>query len=47
LPLQQQLFFPRDRYKKGTIAWPTVQQSCVPTRQAVVAMAQRVIELGR
>ena len=44
--MQQHLSVPWHRYKKGTIAWPTVQQSCVPIRQAFVAMAQRLVELG-
>ena len=44
--MQQQLSVPWHRYKKGTIDWSTVKQSCVAHRQTVVAIAERVVELG-
>jgi hypothetical protein len=44
LALQQQLFAQWHRYKDGIIDWPTLQQACVPIRQAFVATLQRVVK---
>jgi transposase len=46
LGLQQQLFGHWHRYKDGRIDWPSLQQSCLPIRQAFETTLQRVVELG-
>jgi len=46
LGLQQQLFGHWHRYKEGKIDWPSLQQSCLPIRQAFETALQRVVELG-
>ena len=42
LGLQQQLFGHWHHYKEGTIDWPTLQQSCLPIRQAFEITLQRL-----
>jgi transposase len=46
LKLQRQLFAHWHRYKEGAIDWPSLQQACVPIRQAFETTLRRVVELG-
>ena len=46
LELQQQLFEQWHQWKDGRIAWPQLQQRCLPIRRTFEATLQRVVDLG-
>ena len=46
LELQKQLFVQWNRYKNGTIDWPTVQQASRAIRKGFMAVLERIVALG-